>query len=271
MVLEGLISPIKAEKRPWEMVFIGILYSSIAIVISLFLFSDYASLVMVFFTVFASIPIVYWAIRLEEKKDLSIHDEKVLIKEHGKALAFFMFLFLGFVISFSMWYIFLPSTIAQKLFEIQSTTITTINDPLAGNAFNLAGTFMMILMNNMKVLLFCLIFAFFYGFGAIFILTWNASIIGVAIGDFVKTHAGSFVSIMPAALFKYLVHGIPEMVAYFMAGLAGGIISIAVIRHDFTSTKFKHILLDSADLTFGAVVILIIAGLLEIFVSPMIG
>ena len=159
MVLEGLINPMKAEKRPWEMFFVGILYSSIAIAISLFLFMEYASLIAIFFTVIASIPIIYAAIKLEEKKDLVIHDEKVLIKEHGKALAFFMFLFLGFVVSFSLWYTFLPPEISAKVFEIQSSTISKINDPIAGNAFNLAGTFGKILMNNIKVLVFCLIFA----------------------------------------------------------------------------------------------------------------
>ena len=269
MVLESLINPIKAEKRPWEMFFVGILYSSIAIIIAMFLFMEYASLITIFFTVAASIPIIYWAIKLEEKKDLSIHDEKVLIKEHGKALAFFMFLFLGFVISFSIWYIMLSPETSAKVFEVQANTISRINDPLAGNAFNLAGTFFKIFVNNIKVLIFCLIFAFFYGFGAIFILTWNASIIGVAIGDFVKSHVG-YVSILPIALLKYLVHGVPEMMAYFMGGLAGGIISIAVIRHDFKSKQFKHILLDSVDLTFGALVVLVIAGLLEVFVSPLI-
>ena len=271
MVLESLISPLKAEKKPWEMFFIGLLYSSVAIIISLLLFKEYASLIAIFFTVAASIPIIYWTIKLEEKKDLAIHDEKVLIKEHGKALAFFTFLFLGFVVSFSIWYIALPVETSSKLFEIQSTTITHINNPLTGNAFNFATTFAAILLNNMKVLLFCLIFAFFYGFGAIFILTWNASIIGVAIGDFVKSHAGNYISILSVAFLKYLVHGIPEIIAYFMAGLAGGIISIAVIRHDFVSAKFKHILFDSLDLTFGAIVILVIAALLEVFVSPLIG
>ena len=117
---------------------------------------------------------------------------------------------------------------------------------------------------------FCLIFAFFYGFGAIFILTWNASIIGTAIGSYAQNQFGSFVGILPIALLKYMVHGIPEMIAYFMAGLAGGIISIAVIRHDFGSHKFKHILLDSLDLVFGAVMMLVFAGVLEIFVSPLI-
>jgi uncharacterized membrane protein SpoIIM required for sporulation len=270
MVLEGLMTPFKAEKRPWEMLFIGVLYSSIAILLSLFLFKEYASLFIVFFTVFASIPLIYWAIKLEEKKDLQIHDERLLIKEHGKALAFFMFLFLGFVLSFSLWYIFLPSETSSVMFQVQSNTISKINNPITGNAVTLAGTFFTIFANNMKVLVFCLIFAFFYGFGAIFILTWNASIIAVAIGDFAKSQVGNLINIIPLAMLKYFVHGIPEMIAYFMAGLAGGIISIAVIQHDFGEHKFKHILMDSLDLTFGSVVILIIAALLEIFVSPML-
>ena len=102
MVLEGIINPAKAEKNPWEMFFIGILYSSIAIIVSLILFKEYSSLFMIFFTVLASVPLIYWTIKLEEKKDLMIHDERLLIKEHGKALAFFVWLFLGFVVSFTL-------------------------------------------------------------------------------------------------------------------------------------------------------------------------
>jgi uncharacterized membrane protein SpoIIM required for sporulation len=252
------------------MLFIGILYSSIAIIVSLLLFFDYSSLTILFFTAAACIPTIYWSIKLEEKKDLTIHDEKLLIKEHGKALTFYMFLFIGFVISFSLWYLLTPESISLKLFEIQSVTIKEINNPLTGNAFNFAATFAAIIFNNLKVMMFCLVFAFFYGFGAIFILTWNASIIGVAVGEFVRTHIGSYATVLPLALAKYLLHGIPEIIAYFMAGMAGGIISIAVIRHDFASKNFKHILTDSADLTFGAIVMLVIAALLEVFVSPLI-
>jgi uncharacterized membrane protein SpoIIM required for sporulation len=252
------------------MLFIGMLYSSIAIIVSLLLFFDYSSLTILFFTAAACIPTIYWSIRLEEKKDLTIHDEKVLIKEHGKTLTFYMFLFLGFVISFSLWYLFIPEAASAKLFEIQSQTIKEINNPLTGNAINFAGTLAAIMFNNLKVMMFCLIFAFFYGFGAIFILTWNASIIGVAVGEFVKTHVGSYAAVLPFALMKYLLHGIPEVIAYFMAGLAGGIISIAVIRHDLNSKNFKHIIIDSLDLTFGAILLLVMAALLEVFVSPMI-
>ncbi len=49
MVFEALINPMKAERRPWELFFIGIFYSSLAIVLSLWIFNDHASLVMAYF------------------------------------------------------------------------------------------------------------------------------------------------------------------------------------------------------------------------------
>ena len=78
MVLESLINPRKAEGKPWETFFIGIIYSSVAIFLSLWIFKDYASLVMVFLTVTASVPLMYNIILFEEEKDKEIQDEKVL-------------------------------------------------------------------------------------------------------------------------------------------------------------------------------------------------
>ena len=69
MVLESLINPFKAERKPWEMFFIGFLYSSVGIALSLWIFKDQASLIMVFLTVMACIPVVYNTIKYEEKKD----------------------------------------------------------------------------------------------------------------------------------------------------------------------------------------------------------
>ena len=78
MVIESLVNPAKAEGRPWEMFFLGFLYASIAIFLSLWIFHDYASLVMVFLTVFASIPVVYMLIAIEEKKDINSKNERAL-------------------------------------------------------------------------------------------------------------------------------------------------------------------------------------------------
>ena len=92
MVIESLINPTKAEGKPWEMFFLGLLYASIAVFLSLWIFRDYSSLVMVFLTVFASIPVVYTLIMIEEDKGAKSRNEKFLLKEHSKALAVLIFL-----------------------------------------------------------------------------------------------------------------------------------------------------------------------------------
>jgi len=273
MVIESLINPFKAERRPWELFFVGLFYSSIAIILSLWVFKPHASLVMVFLTVIACVPIMYGTMKMEEEKDMRIESEKILLKEHGKALSFFIFLFLGITISFTLWYTFLPADLSQTVFSIQTKTISDINTQITGQSINQMTLFSKIFLNNIKVLIFCIIFAFIYGFGAIFILTWNASVIGAAIGNFVRNNIANgahYFEITSLGLLRYMIHGVPEILAYFMAGLAAGIISIAVIKHDFKSEKFRHILLDSTDLLLLSLATLFVAALIEVFITPIL-
>src|SRR3989338_702926 len=188
MVLESRLNPLKGEKKPWEMFFIGAVYSSAAILLSLWIFKDQTSLVMVFLTVMACIPIVYSTMKLEESKDLSILDERALMREHNKAISFLMFLFFGITIAFVFWYVFLPSDMLGFVFDKQIATIQAINNKVSGNVYEQFSIFSKIFLNNVKVLSFSILFAFIYGAGAIFILTWNASVIGTAIGNFVRVN-----------------------------------------------------------------------------------
>jgi len=222
MVLESLINPLKAEKEPWELFFIGFLYTSVAILLSLWIFKQQTSLIMIFLTVLASVPLIYTTIKYEESKDEEIMEEKTLLREHSRALAFFSFLFLGFTIAFAAWYIFLPPDLLSIVFQVQTQTILEINNQVTGNAMEVLNLFTVIFFNNVKVLIFCILFAFIYGTGAIFILAWNASVIGVAIGNFIRSEIASVVSSAGAAgaaqyfqivsigLLKYSIHGIPR-------------------------------------------------------------
>ena len=67
-----------------------------------------------------------------------------------------------------------------------------------------------------------------------------------------------------------MTHGFFEILAYFIGGLAGGIISVAIINHDVRSPKFRIILKDSFDLILIAIAILIIAAFIEVFITPAI-
>lgn len=282
MVLESLIGPVMAERKPYHMFFIGILYSSIALLLSQWIFNDQAGIIMITLTVMASIPLIYNTVKMEERKDTVIKQEMILLKEHGKALMFFMYLFLGFTVSFTLWYVFLPSDTVQNLFNTQIQTYLNINSKITGNVMITLSRFSSIFLNNLKVLMFCLLFSFLYGIGSIFILTWNASVLAVAVGNFVRTNISQYAEglhffkvagyfhIFSLGLLKYMVHGIPEILSYFVGGLAGGIISIAVIRHDLGSKNFENIILDSADLLIISLVLLLVAALLEVFVTPVL-
>ncbi|MFH1589163.1 MAG: stage II sporulation protein M [archaeon] len=282
MVLESLTTPFKAENRPSRLIFLGFMYCSVAIFLSLWIFRSYSSLIMVFLTVMACVPLLYNTIKMEEEKDLQDMGEKWLLKEHSKALMAFISLFIGITLACVLWYSVLPKDTVLVLFETQFSTLENINPNVTGLVSGNINSFVGIFLNNVKVLIFCILFSFLYGSGAIFILTWNASVIGVAIGNFIRTEITYYSSlfgfekiaqhfnIISFGLLKYVIHGIPEIFAYFVAGLAGGIISVAVIRHDFGTRKFEHILLDSADLILLSLIILLLAGVLEVWVTPAI-
>jgi len=280
MVFESLVNPVKAERHPLRMFLLGIFYSSIGVLLSLWIFGQWPSLVMVFLTVMASVPLVYNTIKYEEKQDKEIHDEMSLLKQHKKAISFLVMLFLGFVVGFTFWYLVLPSHLVSRLFLTQIETLNNLNS--ATGQFVSAQSFMIIYVNNMRVLFFCLFFSFFYGAGAIFILVWNASIIAAAMGGLIKkgilsiaskiglVATGSYMHLFVCGLLRYLSHGVLEILGYFIGGLAGGIISVAVIRHDFGTKEFNHIIADSLDLIILAIVVLFLAALVEVFITPLI-
>ena len=286
MVLESLTSPTGAEQSPARLTILGFIYTTIAIFLSLLVFKTYSSMLMVFLSAMAAIPLIYQIIILEEEKDLLGKSEHWLLKEHAKALKAFMYLFVGMTLAFSLWYVALAPSTVGVLFQSQAETLQSINPGFIPTG-EVVGTqefqrFTKIFLNNVRVLVFCILFSFLYGAGAIFILSWNASVIGAAIGNTIRTGIAEvaetvgaptlthYFSIGAYGLLRYVIHGIPEILAYFMAALAGGIISVAAIRHDFGTKKFEHILLDSADLLLLALVTLFIAAVLEVWVTPLI-
>ncbi|RLE38670.1 hypothetical protein DRJ17_03360 [Candidatus Woesearchaeota archaeon] len=290
MVLESLINPFKAERHPWEMFFIGFLYSSVAIFLALWIFKGHASLVAIFLTVLACVPFMINTIRLEQYKETEKLDEMSLLIEHSKALLSFMFLFIGILFSYLNWYLFLPQVlsclispgvaqnITKNLFSIQTNTLLEINTrTITASRFL---TFTEIFLNNFKVLVFSLLFSFIYGAGAIFILTWNASVIAVAIGNWVKTktamlltHNTSNISYLSAYMLgnlRFAIHGTIEILAYFVGGLAGGLISVAIINHTFGTKSFEKVIFDATNLILIAVLLLVVAALVEVFIIPVV-
>lgn len=282
MVVEYFLNPFKAEKKPWEMFFLGLMYTSIGIALSLWIFRNEASLIMVFMITMAALPIFYNTMRLEESKDMLMDRESEILREHNKAISFFMYLFIGITVACAVWYILLPTSTVNQLFDKQTGTIQAINNQVSGNVIHSMNAFWKIFFNNFKVLAFSILFSFVYGAGAIFILSWNATVIGAAIGNFIRANissytsslglfeAGNYFHVVSLGLLKYSLHGVPEIAAYFYGALAGGIISVAVIKKHFRTKKFPVIMRDFSELVLIAVGFLIAAAFLEIYITPIL-
>lgn len=167
-------------------------------------------------------------------------------------------------------------------FDKQIATIQSINNKIAGNAYQEFSTFSNIFLNNVKVLSFAILFAFIYGAGAIFILTWNASVIGAAIGNYIRSNLSEYASLLgfekfsiylnvvSVGLLRYALHGVPEILAYFYGGLAGGIISVAIIKKHYKNEKFSRIVFDISELLIISLAFLLVAAFIEVYITPLL-
>ena len=70
---------------------------------------------------------------------------------------------------------------------------------------------------------------------------------------------------VPAGLGSIALHGVPEIAAYFVAALAGGMLSVAIIREKFKG-HFEKIFIDSIAFLALAEVLIIVAAFLEAYV-----
>jgi len=284
-MFEMIINPKSAERGPWKMFFIGLLYGSLSIMLVHWFFSadsvlsEYSGMIVVTFCVMFSLPFMYYLIKQEEEEDEQVEGFFSVWKIHSDAIYAFMWLFLGFIIAFSFWYILLEN---DKLFNAQIETYCMINNPgniedcIAKYSFsqNFVPTgaatkemrFLSILENNVYVMIFTLLFSLIFGAGAIFILAWNASVISAAIGVFTKYQ----LSEIPFGILRYMIHGFPEIAAYFITALAGGIFGVGVIRNGIRNNKFLRIVENAIVLLFIAIIILILAAAIEVYFTPIL-
>lgn len=280
MVLELLTGPKAAEHRPSKMFLYGMLLSAVSVFISLWVFPQWASLMIVFLTTISCVYLIEKILKLEAQKSLEMSNERNVMLHHSKALLFFIFLFLGFTASFTLAYLFLSPKGANNAFAEQIAELNKIS-VYTGQAFSSANLWLIVL-NNFKVLAFVTFFAFFYGAGVVFVLVWNASVIAVAIGNYsrqvLSELSAKFGAVGLATHFqalsigiaRYMTHGIFEIMAYFIAALAGGIISVAVINRHATGKSILRILLDGADLLALAAVLLLFAAIIEVGLTPLL-
>jgi len=283
-MLESLINPKRVEKGAWKMLFVGLLYGSLSLLLVHWFFardavlSQYSGILVVTFCVMFSLPFMYFIIKQEEEEDEEVEGFLKVWETHKDAIFALMWLFLGFVLAFTFWYILLQNS---TLFNAQIETYCMINSP--GNIENCVSEyalsesgisggatkelrFLSIMENNVYVMIFTLIFSLIFGAGAIFILAWNASVIAAAIGVFTQYKIAE----IPLGIVRYMIHGFPEIAAYFITALAGGMFGFGVIKHGIRNRRFVRVIENVALLLFLAIIILIVAAAIEVYLTPLL-
>jgi len=281
-----IINPKEGEKGPWKMFFVGLVYASLSLLLVNWFFSSdavlskFSGMIVVTFCVMFSLPFMYYMIKIEEEEDEEVEGLFSVWKAHNDAIHAFMWLFLGFIVAFAVWYIILQNSV---LFNAQIQTYCAINNPgvnlddcvskysIAKTTFVATGAatkevrFLSILENNVYVMIFTLIFSLIFGAGAIFVLAWNASVIASAIGIFTQYDLKD----IPVGVLRYMIHGFPEISAYFITALAGGIFGVGILRNGVKDKKFLRVIENTVILLSISIVILIAAALIEVYITPL--
>ncbi|MCX6815366.1 MAG: stage II sporulation protein M [Candidatus Aenigmarchaeota archaeon] len=265
MVLESMINPKNAEDKPWHVFVIAFIYTIIAILFAYILFPDQSSLLTVALITMLFIPFFQKLFVIEEKKeDRAAHGRLAgsLWQRHNQLIFVFSAFFLGVIVAMSFVFMFFPN---ENLFSLQSNTLHGFS-----GAATQGGDFSRYFLNNTQVMIMIFILSLTFGAGSIFILTWNASVIAVYVGLFAKSFATqgfglhtAYLFGVPVGLGSIALHGIPEILAYFVAGVGGGILSVGIIREKLGSKNFSIIAKDSIKLLVAAEVLVAIAAFIE--------
>ena len=278
MVLEHIFPEDWLERRGMYAFVLGVIYSVIGVLIASVLFPGDPALVAVAFTSLLILPELYKIFSIEERKEsLEQHITfKALWKDDIELIRIYIFLFIGILLVYSIGTMILPSFQTNTLFreQLEIRFGQGFAGQAAGGIFS-SGLFYELLSNNFLVMVACFILALLTGDGAIFLITWNASVWGTIFGVTAKG-AAAFSGQNPFYLFAIVMlvvfpHMMIEAISYFLAAISGSVISKDVILEEFASHRFFEVFGFNLYLLLFALVFLLLGALVETFVLENVG
>jgi uncharacterized membrane protein SpoIIM required for sporulation len=293
MVLEALFEGDTVLKHPPTMALLGFIVSSFSLWITYLSFPKYAAVLSIAFIVVASMPIIHAIfVRMEERETYLKSSIGAMIARNFPIIQVYAFFSIGIIASYAMWYVVLPEGPKQTcigpycinipdknvVFYEQTLTLEKIGklkEEHMGKTGNvptamIAGSenackqnffcwFQLIFSNNVGVLMLAVLFSFVFGAGALFLIGWNSSVIGVLIGQsMLANNHFLFVGLLP--------HGIPELLGYFLGAMAGGLISVAISKKKYVEHEFEIVTKDVFVMLMLALVSLVAGAIIEAFI-----
>ncbi len=262
-----IMNPRMAERRPSRLVLFGISLGIVSSWLGMVIgnLGEVGHLIVALMCIGAT-PLMVHMIWTEEEEDRKLKGR--FIERHWPLIEAYGALFIGAVLGISLVYVLLPNQIVGTTFKPQIDELKAIRSlAVQGNVVHPCG-FTCVLLNNLQVLAFVLIFSFVYGAGAIYVITWNASVVGVLLGMTTEQmasimHIGeslAYVFAVPVTLVRLLPHGIFEITGYLVGGIAGAMMSAAIVRGHI---KYRVIWKDIASMIGLSIVLIIIGAFIE--------
>lgn len=254
MVLERFLEAGRDRKQPLAIFVFSLVLSLVSLFISYTIFKEGTGFFVVTLVSIGLIPFINSMLRYEEKETEETGQKQNFLERHGDIISAYSAMFLGMVIAMSFVFTLLPDNITEKVFNEQIREVKIIR-----GGFTFGNQFLDIFVNNIGVLMLSFLFSLILGAGSILIITWNASVLSAAIGLIAKSFGG--IKGMPIGILTFVPHGTFELIAYFIGAIAGGLISVAILRKN--SKNFAFILKDSILLLIISILFLIIGGIIE--------
>lgn len=284
MVLELITNIQKIRHRASYIFLEAIILTIISIFFAYTLFPEkYVSTAIMGFITIGFVPIFN---RLYSYSSYVYNYNKNFFQRHKRMMWLLFYFFMGVFVSFILVYFIAPSNVSNSILSSQFSEIHAISNlsnsltgQISGSAVsgnNFGKIFFLIFKNNITVMSGAILLSFIYGAGGLLLIAWNASILSAVI---IKDILSSFAS-LPSHSFwfvlvglyhslltfiSYLPHGFFEILAYFLASVAGAMLARDLFKGLF-STSFKWKAAGDFLLMFlFAVLFLLIGALIEAY------
>jgi uncharacterized membrane protein SpoIIM required for sporulation len=281
MVFEQIFNVKWIERRHVYSFFLGIFFTFIGFITSFIIFRQILGLATIFFTVILAIPSIN--ILFSREEGINASEKKSFFQEYEALFDIFLYFFLGSFLAFliigliNISYLYGGKLEGNELLQLEPTR-SDFQIPRPDLAFveesklsQYINAIKPIIINNIYVMLVSFFLSLFYGAGAIFLIIFNASIFAYGVMTLLRSrellpHLSTlWYSICNIGIFSF--HLLPEVSAYLLAAIAGGILSKAFVREKFLSARFRKFIFDSLKLLFVSIFLVIDAAFIEVVVS----
>jgi len=287
MVLERLFSVKELLDSPLLLSIYTMIIVVIASLTAYLFFEKNASILTIAFISIAFTYFMYATYRMTEQE---VSEDKIgFFSRYGMVIFSYLKIFLAITLVFAILYVALPQQYKLVLFSEQIETLQGVSG-LRANIISSIGHFFLsvpdssanlglyIFLNNIEVMFAVILLSFIYGAGAVFLIAYQASLMGTIIGQNILSLFGQYnnlgmygqiVAVLHGSFqsLGLLPHGVFEILAYFIGAIIGGIISAALIGHYANSKEtFLRTLRDTFILLVVAVACLALGAIIETFI-----